>query len=408
MRAMVRPAIAAATIAVLIALVAAAPWPASGYRHTDFFQFWAAPQALLAGASPYDHDWYSSFAATVGSRALEFWPPGWVSPYPVWTDLLTLPLALLPYRVAAATWLVALFAAMAGGLAVLAARAYRIGRVRDALVLGAVTIGFEPFWGVIGGGNIAGLALGAAALATALALAGRTLAAGACLGLLLMKPQLAVTVVPAFLLVAPRAQLRSLILGLLGSAGVLLVLSLAARPAWPLEWAESALVERMSAESNASVWTVDRLLPADLAGPLIPLIAALVVATIAGAWYRAARPPFTTALAGALALALFLAPHARHYDQVVLLVSVALILPRLGELSPAVRVPALGVIVSALVVIPWVLYGIAVSRGVTRAVPDLHEEWSALTPLIVLVLALGIDLVARRRALRLVASPAAS
>jgi hypothetical protein len=164
----------------------------------------------------------------------------------------------------------------------------------------------------------------------------------------------------------------------------------------------------MSAESNASVWTVDRLFSADMAGPVIPLGIALIVAGVALAWFRLARPPFGTALAATVALALFLAPHARHYDQVVLLVSVALVLARLADVAAPVRVPALGVVVGTLVVVPWLLYGIAVSRGITRAVPDLHEEWSAITPLLVLVLVIGIDLATRRSAVRVLASPAAS
>jgi hypothetical protein len=188
---------------------------------------------------------------------------------------------------------------------------------------------------------------------------------------------------------------------LLGSAGVvgavMLLVSLAVWPTWPLEWARPSTLERMSAESNASVWTVDRLLPPSFAGPLVPLVAAFAVLVIFGLWYRAARPDTPTALAGAIAVALFVAPHVRHYDQTVLLVSIALIIWRLADLEPRVRVPMVTTLVAILIVVPWVLYGIAVSRGVTRAVPDLHEEWSALLPPVVLGLVIVVDAAARWR-----------
>lgn len=41
-------AVAALTTFVLVSV----GWPASDYRHSDVFQFWAAPHALLDGGSP--------------------------------------------------------------------------------------------------------------------------------------------------------------------------------------------------------------------------------------------------------------------------------------------------------------------------------------------------------------------
>src|SRR5438094_8697283 len=84
--------------AALVAVLAIAGWPASSYRDSDFFQFWAGPHALFENATPYDVAWSVEFHDRYGSRELHQPPlpatgtPPCPTAYPLWTFVPPVPL----------------------------------------------------------------------------------------------------------------------------------------------------------------------------------------------------------------------------------------------------------------------------------------------------------------------------
>jgi hypothetical protein len=129
----------------------------------------------------------------------------------------------------------------------------------------------------------------------------------------------------------------------------------------------------------------------------MPLALSIIIAAAAlfGLWLRLDHPDFAIAAGGAIAFAVFVAPHERHYDQLLLLVPAALAVSRIADLRSRDRVVATAAAMVTLALVPWWLYGIAVARGIPRGVPDLHEEWSALVPLLAFVLVVSVDHLAR-------------
>ncbi len=345
--------------------LAAADLPGTAYRHSDYFQFWAAPRLILEGADPYDQaDWAGIYAreatAPVGTP-----PPPGRHIYPLWVALLLLPMGALPFGIAAAGWLVAQLAIVALALRALAVRSG--GGRRETLLLFGLTAGFQPLWLLVGGGNATGFLLGLYVASLVAALARRTWQAGTLLGLLAVKPHPLGVAVPALLLVA-HDRVR-----LVASAGAavtaLLLASLALDPAWLGKWLSSAVELQGTTGSNATVWTLGRVIPFPFAAPL--LAAGSLLALVA--WWRTRPDPFVR-IAGAIPVSVFVAPHGWSYDQLLLVVTLAAILGRLAHVRGARR--AIGLLLAALAAgpLPWLLYGAALARR--------GEEWSAITPLI--------------------------
>lgn len=366
----VRSGIAIVALGLALALattlaLAAADVPGAGYRHSDFFQFWAAPRLILEGADPYDPaDWASMYAREATAPVATPPPPG-RHIYPLWVALLLLPMGALPLSVAAAGWLVAQLVTVALALRTLVAL-YGGGR-REMFLLFGLAAGSQPLWLLVGGGNVTGFLLGLFVASLAAALAHRTGRAGIALGLLAVKPHPLGVAVPALLLVA-RDRVR-----LVAAAGIvvaaLLVASLALDGAWVGKWLSSAFDLQGTTGSNATVWTVGRAIPLPFLSPL--LAAASLVALVA--WWRSRSDPLLR-LAGAIPVSVFVAPHGWSYDHLFLVVTLAAILSRLAQVTGPRRV--IGHVLAAVAAGPltWLLYGAALARR--------GEEWSAITPLI--------------------------
>jgi hypothetical protein len=361
--------------------VAVLRWPASEYRDNDFMQFWAGARALLVGADPYDASWWSGFLASQGSVALSRSPAAVASPYPLWTHLALVPLGLLPLALAALVWLVLQAGAIAIGLAALIRVLVRDERRRAVALLAGFTLAFQPTWLALAGGNITGLLFGILALALAAAVTGRAALAGSLLALLLLKPQAFLLVAPTFLL-SSRARLR-LAAGGLAVAVPLVVATLVLRPGWLTEWAANAAALQASHGSNATGWTLHRVLPG---GPAIDLASELALVAVWALWWRERRPALPLAVAAAVPVSLFVAPHGWSYDQLHLLVpltvAVALVAPR--DVAHRTRWM---VAFAGLVALSWLLYAVAFERG--------GEEWSAVTPVLFFAALVAADALAR-------------
>lgn len=365
--------IALTSAAVLfIAVSASFDWPARSYRAGDFFGFWGASRAIIEGASPYDPLWFSDLARRTGA-SLSFER----SVYPPWTAIALLPFALLPFPLAASTWLATQLVAV-GVTVVLLAR--RIGAAERPVFV-AVAAGSQSLWLLIAGGNVSGLLFGAVGGTFIAAAAGRPFVAGAFFGLLAVKPHPFLFVGAAAMLAATVVERRRFVAGALATAGPLIAVSLAFRPAWLAEWLGAASGLQASNGSNATLWTVGRIL-GTTTGPTTGLEAATIAAAAAviGAiaawalWARAVRPSLPLAIAAAAPISLAVAPHGWSYDQLVLLVPLAAIFAAVGtrpEPQRRRRVVSLTVLAAA---VPWSLYALAFRRG--------GEELSVLTPLL--------------------------
>ena len=344
--------------------------PAATYRDGDFLQFWIQPQAFFEGASPYDPGWWAAIHARVGARPLFA-----EAVYPPYDALVFLPLALLPLSYAAAFWLVTQLVAVAAvGLALARQISDRGGRS----VFLAVVLSFQPLWLLVVGGNVTGFlfaALGGAYLAARSRHIGRC---GALLGLLAIKPHPFLLLAVAVLAFAESAQRRALALGVLATAGPLVVLTLFARPSWYASWLPAALGLQAAPGSNATAWTIGRVV--GLGPQLQPsglILGAMAVAAVIGAfavWSRRTRPQLPLAIAAAIPVSLAVAPHGWSYDQLLLIVPLAVSFGTLAVRPPPERRRGVAALALVAVAIPWALYAVAFQRG--------GEELSVVTPLL--------------------------
>lgn len=369
----VRRAALVATIAALAAVVilTLVGWPASIYRHgaADMPQFWLAPRTLIEGTDPY---------------------AVWDWPYPLWTAVALLPMGLLPLEVAAPTWLVLQVVVVAAVLAAIARRALLVETRRDALVLAAIAVSMQPTWLLVGGGNMTGLLFSAFGGALLAVLAGRPLLGGALLGLVVTKPLSFVVAGPALILATNAAERVRVLAGAALSAGTLVAASFLLRPGWPQAWIPNAIALQTSAGSNATGWTVGRSAPGILPDWLISTGSIALALIALAVWWRLRRPDPLLLVAGAVPVSLYVAPHGWSYDQLLLLITYAVVLGRLALLRPSERVSGLIAVALIAVAIPWTLYAIAVATG--------SEERSAVVPLLAFALLVGADHRAVRRA----------
>jgi len=112
----VREQLTSAALAVLPAIVLSYILLGAAHAHSymfDFKTFWEAGRAVLSGSSPYPHA-HSALLAQGQSFV-----------YPAPAAVAMVPLALLPYNVAAAAWIVLLLASIPGALLLLGVRDWR-------------------------------------------------------------------------------------------------------------------------------------------------------------------------------------------------------------------------------------------------------------------------------------------
>jgi hypothetical protein len=360
--------LAAAALAFLALGAVLVRDPGSAYRHSDMFQFWAAPRLLLEGRDPYDVTDWAGIYEREARHPVATPPPPARHIYPLWSAVPLLPLAALPFDAAAPIWLAAQVVAVA--LAVRALAGVFALRRRDRFVLYGLAASFQPVWLIAGGGNATGFVL--AAFVAALALAPRRpRAAGAALALVALKPHPLFLGVPALIGATGGPGRARLVAAAAAVFALLLVVTVPLGPDWPAKWADAAIARQLTPTgSNATVWTIGRVLPG---APLIaPLLAAAACAGFA-LWWRRGRPGPAVMVAGSVALSLFLTPHGWSYDHILLLIPLAATLAGVGSLEGARRLAALTAVAALTTLLPWILYAVAIARQ--------GEEWSALTPL---------------------------
>ena len=309
----------AALMLILITRGGSAPdlwgYPLSG----DFVSFWTAAKLALGGAPaaawhPLEHAaaQRASFSAAAGYSSMYFaffYPPPFL--------LILLPLALLPYPAALALWLVATGAAYVAAIRALLPP--RWPAILVALAFPAV---------IINAGNGQNGALSTALVAAAgVFLDRRPRLAGACLGALCFKPQLALLVVPA--LVAARRWGSLIWAGAAAATLCLASLLVLGGPAW-LGFLSNASFARAALENGLvgfakmhSAFAAARLLGADLAvawsiqGAVSVSVVVLVVSVVSH------RPGAAAEAATIAAAACLVTPFLLDYDLLLLAVPLA-------------------------------------------------------------------------------------
>jgi hypothetical protein len=356
--------IAALAIAALaVGGFALAGWPGSLFLDHDFVQYWLAGRALLTGQDPYDPALWRAMHVQLGANGSEI-APGAGFLYPALTAVAAIPFAVLPFTIAAAAWFVAQIGSAIAVLAALAGRLF-VARPRwDLAVLFGFSAVIRPDFVLPIDGNVTGFLVAIVGGVLALLLDGRALAAGALLGLGVVKPHLLLVFVPALVLfVQPRDRLR-LVGGAAATVAGLLAISLALAPRWLGEW--SLQTARVGAYARTNLWGV---VPPELAWLAWTVAVALVALLLV--WWRVTRPALPVACGAALAVSVLLAPYAFMIDQAVLLVGVAAFIGLVQDLPTASRGPLLLALVATAS--PWYMPAIAgaVPINVLRLAPTV-------------------------------------
>jgi hypothetical protein len=269
-----------------------------------------------------DHGWRSLYdfaAQRAQAQAFGFnWQP-FVSPPPL--AALAAPFAALPFDAALVLWTALLVGALAGGWWLAApggtaifTRHGRLGPERWMHL--AIAFGLFPAAFAIAIGQPAPVVLLALAAAWWLLRSGREGAAGLCVAVLVVKPQLAL-LVPATRLVAGRWRAAAVAAGAGGAIAILSGLAIGPH----------GISSYLDGLSNASGWALTRRFTlADVLGPAFPVSQVAVVAlTLVAAWRaRAAGPEIP--LAAGIAGSLLVTPYIGIQDFTLLLLAGWLVL----------------------------------------------------------------------------------
>jgi glycosyl transferase family 87 len=345
---------ASGLIALAIAVVLAGPVladVAGSWEFHDLWCFYHGGTAVLRGVDPYDGPTWSALTAdpgrVQGDRVVKTPCPGAFA-YPYWSALAFVPLAVLPYDVAAGVWGMLLIGGVLTGIA-LVIRATGA----PALLVAAIAAGSLPLVQVLTFGQLTGVLLPLLGLSVL----GRPARAGLATALLAVKPQLAGLYGLALLKGASARFVWSAVVTLAALSAV----SVAVFPAWPAEWLRELATNRVEiARPLPTAAGLATLLFGD-ARFAIMLDVALVAAIAILA--RGRRIDRVTYAALAVAVSLFAVPYAYTYDQLFLL------LPWAVVAAAAARAPGrdqwlrLAALVSAAILLPWAIFAATFASG---------------------------------------------
>jgi hypothetical protein len=349
----------------------------------DPHYFWLGARILAQGGDPYDAaTWDGAVRASFAQFGAAL-PPPWPAEfrYPLWTAIAVLPLAALPLQAAVAVWQLLLIA----GTVVGATLALRAGGAptRTLPLFLTLVLASQPFLFTVIVGQFGGVllfAIGAYAFAAGTA---RQVASGLAFAVLALKPHVTAVLVPLAVgdMVVKR-RWRALAAAA-GAVGLLVAVSLALHPRWPLEWL--ALLTGPAAPGNgANLIGVLSTFGVDRAWALVAI--ALVLAAAAGVLAMSPRAPIDIVAVGACA-SLLVTPYSGSHDHLILAAAWARTLSVGMRSPPVTKTVLLGGLVLAVSLLPWVLYAYALSSR-----PD--EALNGFVPLVgfgVLALAYAVE-----------------
>ena len=366
----------------------------------DHLARWTAGSMVVHGnvASLYDPAAQSRLQVDVGADRLSWF----VSP--PYVALLFVPFGLLPYPVSGVVWTLlsmALLAWSARAVAGLNPRFSALGTGRGMLLAASC----QPVLELVGGGQDTALVVAALVGGVRLVALGRAFAGGVLLGVMVVKPQLAVLVPVALLaLRAWRAVAGTAVTVLVLGALATVLLGPGVWWAWP-DALSSPLylteVQQTQAWKNTTLFGLAESLTPDAVGVAALVVwaaAALTVAVLTWRWWRGSRPDAVPLLLVMVPLVTVLVtPHGMVYELVLLLPAAAwwcapadAARPRaltavayvLLFLAPLLHLVALTVPGLALLDAPWVVAPLlavwwGMVRGPRASRPMAHEVSAA-------------------------------
>jgi hypothetical protein len=288
---------------------------------SDFFYYWVAGWMLLSGISPHDPDaWPTVYRDLTGAVSVDH-----AFPYPPWTVLPVLPLALLDPAWAATLWLAASLGAL-GAAALSVLRDVPPDRHLHATGIGALALaGFAPLVEALFFGQLSPLLAAALLGACALARSSRQNLAAALPAALLLKPQLGLVVLPAtFLYLLCRGNRRATAALCLSCLGIVL-LSAPWIPAWILYLEASLRTNAVDAARTPTVYgfalLLERSVGAVAAAAAVLLLAIAVLGPLAALFRQPSRGGggLASILRGAIPASLVITPYLWTYDLSLLL-----------------------------------------------------------------------------------------
>lgn len=300
----------------------------------DFSQFWAGARVFVTGGDPYD-------PLTWPGRVRELGGQDAVTPvlvYPPWVLFVLAPLGLLELQLAATVWIAATLIFAAAGLFLLLVQAApRLPLAHTAIAFALV--GSQPGIVAFYSGQWSFFLVGALALLSLFLHRRRQSLAALCGAAMLIKPQLFLLAGPTLLRIAVRRRQRGLVAGLALLAVVAAAASAVLFPRWWEPWS-SVPTERAGHIRAASLPNAMR----DVFGDLGLVAAIALLAGLIGLAF-AFSPASDAAWPVWIAVSVNAAPYVFVYDQVILLVPLAIAAGILGRDRPgrALFVTSLGV-----------------------------------------------------------------
>jgi hypothetical protein len=337
-----------AVVATALPIVAFSVALALAPEPTDFMCFWSGAALVARGQDPYDQTTWSAavdglFSNWLGVQRRPPCPGSYA--YPLWTAIATVPLGILPLRVAALVWLLLLVGGLAAGI-VLLARSAGLARPRTIL-FAAITLGSQPAWLTALTSQYGGIDLAALGLLALPATAARPGRFSLGVILLLLKPHIA----PLVVLERARAATGRALVAAGAAALALVVVSLIVRPSWPAEWIDELIGHRTAiAGTSATLYGFTAWLTGQ------PTIGFVVVGLALAAFVLVLRGADLSdpldRVAVAVTAGLLAVPYLSSGDPIVLAVAWCAILRRAGT-RPLAMIVAL---VATADLVPWVLY----------------------------------------------------
>jgi hypothetical protein len=342
----------------------------------DTHYYWLGALIVAQGGDPYDAvTWDAAVRASFAEHGAAVTPP-WPAEfrYPLWTAVAFLPLAALPLRAATALWQVVLIAATVAG-ALLALRAAGAPARTRALFL-TLVLASQPFIFTVIVGQFGGVMLLAVAAYAVLVSSARQVASGLALALLALKPHVTVALVPVVLVDLVARRRWAAIGAAAGAVALLVAVSLALRPSWPLAWLSKITAAGAAQPNGANLTGVFTTFGLDRIWALAAIPVVLAVA--AGVLWLSPRAAIDFVAVGAC-VSLLVTPYSGSHDHMLLAPAWARTLA-VGVRSSALRSAVLlGGLLLAATLLPWALYAFAL-----RARPD--EALNGLVPLAGLLL----------------------
>jgi hypothetical protein len=366
----------------------------------DLYPRWSAGCAwLLQGIDPYSQAATTSIQEGIYGRAALPGEDQAAFAYPIFTVFVTSPLCLATdFATAHAVAMTALIAAL-----ILTAALAR--RAAGWQVGGALWI-WTLFWIVALYPSARAVILGQLAVIVALLQVGALVAlrgkrdalAGAALALSLIKPQMAVLIVPWLLLWGAANRRWKILWGFAAALAVLVIVPMMRLPAWPVGWVHQLQAYRSYTEFGSLTW----IITTDWLGtpPAVEAVVTLLwMVWLLTEWWRARRDSFEPMLWTAsltIVLTHFVSPRTATTHFAPMLVPLFMLFRVLSGPAGDRRKATIAAITAGTALASWALFALTVQG----------RQESAWNYLPIPILMLGVLLAIRRPWKRLTGEPA--